>query len=428
MLLPVVVAMCFIIVIGFIGNSIVLFVIASNRSLHDSTNILISSLAAADFLFLSFCVPFDGYLVHLDVRDVLLERLDSRAALLRALPAITSPTKLKSIRRGKGVILAIIGVWISSALINYPRLKNVGVIEYQYNGTIERYCVDHVPIANQQASVATVRAFFWGFNFLAYCLPLFCCSVFYGILLKVLYKDRLIISKSSQKMKKRCTKVVSALICCFGILWLPQNVRFFLQALSYPSMPFEDMNESALLVIQSAAQILAYSNSCINPLLYGLMSEKFRKNALSTLNRIRGCSKRRSSNDAYYKQTLFTRNLFDSKGDSRARSPKDSPEQRTLNDNRNPSVLEASSFVTNDGPSVCNGLKQSTVQRPLIPRPAVTVERDNSLSCPSPLLTMSAHRGLDRLFSFDHLVAVVLNLPSVSPVCSEVQSKASCPH
>lgn len=61
-----------IILVGFVGNTIVLFVIVSNRQLHDrwvhcpahppcSTNVLICNLALADLLFLTFCVPLTAY-------------------------------------------------------------------------------------------------------------------------------------------------------------------------------------------------------------------------------------------------------------------------------------------------------------------------------------------------------------------------------
>jgi hypothetical protein len=128
---------------------------------------------------------------------------------------------------------------------------------------------------------------------------------------------------------------------------LPQNMRFFLRGLSYPELGFWEENETILLVAQSFAQILAYSNSTVNPVLYGILSERKSINPVFTLTQSfpgfrKGlkhawanlCSnKRRSSTDTYYRQTFY-----DSKTpyDSRARSPKSySPEQRrSLTENR----------------------------------------------------------------------------------------------
>ena len=47
-----------VVVVGCVGNSLVLVVIACNRTLRDSTNVLIGNLAVSDLLFLIFCVPF----------------------------------------------------------------------------------------------------------------------------------------------------------------------------------------------------------------------------------------------------------------------------------------------------------------------------------------------------------------------------------
>ncbi|KAI6205152.1 hypothetical protein M3Y94_00760100 [Aphelenchoides besseyi] len=379
-----------IIVIGFIGNSIVLFVIAVNRQLHDSNNILIACLASADLLFLLGCVPLTAFsyaytwifsdhicrlMIMLQYTTCFVSCYTLALLAFERYLSITSPTKLKSIRRRKNAIYACIGVWILMLILNWPTMRAAGVIEQEFNGTIERYCVDSVEIGSGSASLTTVRLFFWGFNFGAYILPLAMCSVFYGLLLKALYKDRLVISKSSQKMKRHATKMVLALICIFGALWFPQNLRFFLRALNYPELSFWEHNENLLLFVQSAAQTLAYSNSCINPILYGVLSERFRTVAVRTWSRVLGCSKRRSSSDAYYKQTLFTRNLYDSK----ACSP---DQRRSINDSRNPTVVDSPSFMNSlDVTRTSNSVQ---ITRPLIPRNAV-VERENVITVTTPM-------------------------------------------
>lgn len=75
-------------------------------------------------------------------------------------------------------------------------------------------------------------------------------------------------------MKRHATKMVFTVILTFGICWLPQNMRFFLRGLAYPDLGFWEENETILLFVQSFAQILAYANSCINPLLYCFLSER----------------------------------------------------------------------------------------------------------------------------------------------------------
>lgn len=43
---------------GFIGNALVILVVVSNPQMRTTTNIMILNLAAADLLFVIFCVPF----------------------------------------------------------------------------------------------------------------------------------------------------------------------------------------------------------------------------------------------------------------------------------------------------------------------------------------------------------------------------------
>lgn len=146
--------------------------------------------------------------------------------------------------------------------------------------------------------------------------------LFYVLLVKTLFKEKLAYSKSSHKMKLRATKMVFTVILVFAVCWLPQNMRFFLRGLSYPELSFWEENESVLLIAQSFAQILAYANSSLNPILYSILSERFRKGLKHSWRNL--CSpSRRSSTDTFYKQTIFDSNY------SRARSPKCySPEKR----------------------------------------------------------------------------------------------------
>jgi len=69
------------------------------------------------------------------------------------------------------------------------------------------------------------------------------------------------------------TKIVSLVILTFAVCWLPQHIRYALVAFAYPEPIIHDMR--VLWYFQIGAQLLAYSNSCINPFLYGLLSEVY---------------------------------------------------------------------------------------------------------------------------------------------------------
>lgn len=45
-------------ILGLVGNSLVVLVVAANPGMRSTTNILIINLAIADLLFVLFCIPF----------------------------------------------------------------------------------------------------------------------------------------------------------------------------------------------------------------------------------------------------------------------------------------------------------------------------------------------------------------------------------
>lgn len=45
-------------ILGLVGNSLVVIVVAANPGMRSTTNILIINLAVADLLFVIFCIPF----------------------------------------------------------------------------------------------------------------------------------------------------------------------------------------------------------------------------------------------------------------------------------------------------------------------------------------------------------------------------------
>lgn len=77
-------------------------------------------------------------------------------------------------------------------------------------------------------------------------------------------------------MKKHATKMVFIFMGSFLFCWFPQNLRFFLRGLNYPHPTFWERDGDLLLVVQSTIQIMAYTNSCLNPILYSAFSERFR--------------------------------------------------------------------------------------------------------------------------------------------------------
>lgn len=53
--------------LGFVGNLSVIIVVAANKNMRNTTNILIIGLAAADLVFIVVCVPFTAVIYVIPV-------------------------------------------------------------------------------------------------------------------------------------------------------------------------------------------------------------------------------------------------------------------------------------------------------------------------------------------------------------------------
>lgn len=126
--------------------------------------------------------------------------------------------------------------------------------------------------------------------------------------------------------------MVFTVIVTFALCWFPQNLRFFLRGLNYPDLTFWEQDTDLLLAVQSTAQVLAYANSCVNPILYGtrkprglptsdnevsgVLSERFRAGLLRVWNRF-GCLCRKYAGKDHYYHSPMGRSLCDSQNISR---------------------------------------------------------------------------------------------------------------
>ncbi|KDQ71582.1 Galanin receptor type 2 [Zootermopsis nevadensis] len=79
------------------------------------------------------------------------------------------------------------------------------------------------------------------------------------------------VSAESRRGKKRVTRMVVVVVAIFAICWFPIQIILVLKSI--------DMYEitNASVMIQIVSQVMAYMNSCVNPILYAFLSDHFRK-------------------------------------------------------------------------------------------------------------------------------------------------------
>jgi hypothetical protein len=79
------------------------------------------------------------------------------------------------------------------------------------------------------------------------------------------------VSAESRRGKKRVTRMVCIVVVIFAVCWCPIQLVLVLKSLAlFEITPLTVM-------IQIISHVLAYMNSCVNPFLYALISDNFRK-------------------------------------------------------------------------------------------------------------------------------------------------------
>uniref|UniRef100_A0A1I7ZVJ8 G_PROTEIN_RECEP_F1_2 domain-containing protein n=1 Tax=Steinernema glaseri TaxID=37863 RepID=A0A1I7ZVJ8_9BILA len=291
----------FVIAVGLVGNLLVV-IVALNRQMRNSTYTLIIGLACSDLMFLTLCVPFTAidysspvwifphwmcnminYLQHasayFSVWTLTLMAVDRFLA-------VCYPVESMTLRSTRNTLILLTITYTVILISQIPVAKIHDIYEYQFIIESRSTCAI-VDIAKGEATVAEARSYFFSFNVFGYILPLgITCLLYYCMLKRLWYTPRPgschQVAGSTRnrpdavKAKRKVTRLVMCVVVIWAVCWLPLNICFFCSGLVYPDTLVIRGGKLAVIV-QISSQVLAYTNSCLNPLLYALMSENFRK-------------------------------------------------------------------------------------------------------------------------------------------------------
>ncbi|XP_046821115.1 allatostatin-A receptor-like isoform X4 [Vespa crabro] len=193
-------------ILGLIGNTLVVIVVAANPGMRSTTNILIINLAVADLLFVIFCIPFtatDFVLPFWPFGNIWCK-------IVQYLIIVTAYASVYTL-----VLMSLDRTWtIRRRLVGSYR-NMIGPFSRLWRGAR--------------------------------------------------------VSAESRRGRRRVTRLVLVVVGVFAICWCPIQVILVTKSLeAYPL-------KSATIMVQIASHILAYTNSCVNPILYAFLSDNFRK-------------------------------------------------------------------------------------------------------------------------------------------------------
>ncbi|XP_053204493.1 neuropeptide CCHamide-1 receptor-like [Panonychus citri] len=296
-IVPIVFGILFI--IGLIGNGTIIFVFLRNKSMRTIPNTYIISLSIGDLLIITGALPFVSTIYSFDswpygqflcklsefVRDVSIGVTVFSLTVLSAdrYMAIVLPLKRFTSTKHKELTLTITAsIWTIASLLAFPGAYNSFVMQIPI--TPEKTISICYPFP---ASLGTNYAKFIVLTkfIILYALPLFIISVFYLAMARHLLANtqRSLSATSSNginqthlrltKARTKVAKTVLSFIILFAICFFPNHV-FMIWFYFYPisflaSTPFWHY-------VRIVGFILAFGNSCLNPVALYIVSGSFR--------------------------------------------------------------------------------------------------------------------------------------------------------
>ncbi|CAB3399461.1 unnamed protein product [Caenorhabditis bovis] len=218
--------------------------------------------------------------------------------------AVVYPVESMTLRTPKNTMIALVVVYIIIMASQIPVGRMHGIYEYNFIMEQRSTCAI-LSIATETASPLEAKTYFMTFNVFGYVLPLGISVFLYWRMLRRLWytprpglstptmNPNTAFSSSSslrgrpeaRRAKKKVTRLVLCVLIIWALCWLPLNVCFFMSGIAYPqSLVFS--YGIIMVVVQISSQVLAYMNSCLNPILYALMSENFREGFIRVLKKI----------------------------------------------------------------------------------------------------------------------------------------------
>uniref|UniRef100_A0A914CBN7 G-protein coupled receptors family 1 profile domain-containing protein n=1 Tax=Acrobeloides nanus TaxID=290746 RepID=A0A914CBN7_9BILA len=311
-----------------IGNSIILVVIITNKSMRTVTNFFLANLAIADLLVGVFCVfqnaahfvlfehgtwPFGRILCHSYIYFLHMIPNSSAGILvllsIERFIAVLRPMLVQDLMTKSVLIVSTVLVWAMSAIMNLPYLIAVQYIELFDPETGEEHgiCTRRFLMmadVNILQVVTVINLVVW------YVVPLTLLLIIYITIGFVLMRTtekysitrssqysqntsraKLIVTKNGTSKKlpnieavdsrKRVIKLVVVLVFSFAVLSLPRYMYLTWSVWRETNAP-RCLNCLSALV-QPATFLMMFVISGVNPILYAFLSQRFRTAIADTL-------------------------------------------------------------------------------------------------------------------------------------------------
>ncbi|XP_067225366.1 galanin receptor 2a isoform X2 [Chanodichthys erythropterus] len=243
-----------------------------------STNLFILNLGLADLSFIVFCVPLQATIYTMDewvfgpfvckaVHFIIFLTMYASIFTLAAVSldrylAIRYPLRSRETRTPRNALTSIILVWVLSLFFSSPYLSYYQQMDL--DGTT--LCIPAWNIHHRRAM--DICTFIFG-----YLIPVLILGITYARTIRYLWTsvDPMQNMSESRKAKRKVTKMIIIVAVLFCLCWLPHHLVIL--CVLFGHFP---LNHTTY-VIRILSHLVAYTNSCLNPIVYALVSKHFRK-------------------------------------------------------------------------------------------------------------------------------------------------------
>ncbi|XP_077393706.1 C-X-C chemokine receptor type 4b [Festucalex cinctus] len=291
-----------IIVLGVIGNGLVVIVMGYQKKVKTMTDKYRLHLSVADLL-LVFTLPFwavdaakywyFGSFLCVFVHMIYTVNLYSSVLILAFISldrylAVVRATNSQATRKLLASKIIYVGVWLPAAILTVPDLVFARTQETSSSNYV--FMADgsvHVPdsriicqrIYPEESGLTWTAVFRFQHILVGFVLPGLVILICYCIIIAKLSQGA-----KGQALKKKALKTTVILILCFFSCWLPYCVGLFLDTLMMLNVISPSCElERAVAKWISITEALAYFHCCLNPILYAFLGVKFKKSARSAL-------------------------------------------------------------------------------------------------------------------------------------------------
>ncbi|XP_062903355.1 neuromedin-U receptor 1 [Mobula hypostoma] len=289
--------------VGSVGNALTCFVIAKHKIMRTPTNYYLFSLAISDLLVLIVGMPLEIYemwrnypflfgQVGCYFKTFLFETvcfasvLNVTALSAERYIAVVHPFKAKYIVTRTHVKRVIIALWVLSVCLAVPNTSLHGI---QYLKTPSGELIEESALCMLLKPIWVYNVIIQITTVLFYFIPMITLSVLYLLIGLQLRREKAFsgVKPSStngnnqtgrnrqEKAKNRqITKMLFILVIVFGICWAP----FHTDRLMWIQIAYKNGQMLILYqIVHVISGVLFYFSSAVNPILYNLMSTRFRE-------------------------------------------------------------------------------------------------------------------------------------------------------